>query len=466
MALRKKRKNHKPLPVSAVHIRFKHGDLAALRARLLEDLSRETFAVLFGKLHRVGSTSIITVRDWWPPTNDDYNERSIAFLNIDRGFIYDALREVTSRLDVDTIIDTHTHPFAERGVGFSHVDDSDERRFSKFLTDTFDTVNYASIVFSQTSYSARLWHSGNGRAHPVNASIGTQTPGEQIAPSHVPVAASDAPEAMFSRGAAALGVDVLRAFASDQRIAVVGVGGLGSIIAEHLIHMGFRSVVLIDPDRIEVSNLNRIVGATYTDAISGRLKVDAIRDHLLRINPRAEVIACAADVRSDDATGLLATATWILLATDNHTSRQHVQHLALRLFVPIISAGVNISVEDGRVTDMSGEVITIRAGDKLCLRCLGRVDPTRMAFEENRDTAIGDQLVAGGYIVGADVPEPAVKTLNSHIAALAVDVLVNHFTERVDHTPILVFDGTNRPAIYADEDSVVLRQKHCFDCDF
>jgi molybdopterin/thiamine biosynthesis adenylyltransferase len=276
----------------------------------------------------------------------------------------------------------------------------------------------------------------------------------------------DTPNPMFARTAAALGVDTLRAFSRNQRIAVVGVGGLGSIIAEHLIHMGFRSLILIDPDQLEMSNLNRIVGATYADAVDGRFKVDAIRDHLLRINPEVEILTCATDVKSEEATGVLTTATWILLATDNHTSRQHVQHVGLRFFIPIISAGVNITVDDGRVTDMSGEVITVRAGDKLCLRCLGRVDPTRMAFEENRDGTIGEQLVARGYVVGADVPEPAVKTLNSHVAALAVDVLVNQFTERVKHTPVLVFDGTHQPTIYADEDSVALRHKHCFDCGF
>ncbi len=66
----------------------------------------------------------------------------------------------------------------------------------------------------------------------------------------------------------------------DQVISIVGVGGLGSIIAEHLIHMGFHEINLIDPDVLEVSNLNRVVGAYYEDAQQKRYKVDVVKRHL------------------------------------------------------------------------------------------------------------------------------------------------------------------------------------------
>ena len=76
----------------------------------------------------------------------------------------------------------------------------------------------------------------------------------------------------------ALGLENMRLIANGQRISIVGVGGIGSIIAEHLIHMGFMEIDLIDFDVLELSNMNRIVGATYDDAIKKRLKVDAIKD--------------------------------------------------------------------------------------------------------------------------------------------------------------------------------------------
>jgi molybdopterin-synthase adenylyltransferase len=83
----------------------------------------------------------------------------------------------------------------------------------------------------------------------------------------------------------------MRTIMHDQVISIVGVGGLGSVVAEHLIHMGFHEINLIDPDVLEVSNLNRVVGAYYEDAQQKRYKVDVVKRHLTRINPKATVRA-------------------------------------------------------------------------------------------------------------------------------------------------------------------------------
>ncbi|MBK9032243.1 MAG: ThiF family adenylyltransferase [Myxococcales bacterium] len=117
--------------------------------------------------------------------------------------------------------------------------------------------------------------------------IRTQTLQEQIPASQArpPRGESlDDTSAAFVRGAAVVGLEVLRAIASDQVVSVVGVGGLGSIVAEHLIHMGFHKINLIDPDVVELSNLNRLVGATHESALHGAPKVAVVADHLLRIN--------------------------------------------------------------------------------------------------------------------------------------------------------------------------------------
>src|SRR5205807_8973885 len=79
-------------------------------------------------------------------------------------------------------------------------------------------------------------------------------------------------EGFFNRSVLALGLDVMRTIMHDQVISIVGVGGLGSVVAEHLIHMGFHQINLIDPDILEMSNLNRVVGAYYEDAQQKRSK--------------------------------------------------------------------------------------------------------------------------------------------------------------------------------------------------
>jgi len=451
-------------------IRFAQGAFADLRARLLDDLSQEAFAVLLGKRETVGNRCIVKVIEAKYPTARDYKRRGIAHLSLEKDFVFDALAELMSRLDADTLIDVHTHPFCPSGVAFSSTDDRDEERFSQFLLERFEGVHFGSIVLSQADYAARFWERGKKAPQAVGAGVRTQTSLEawpdsgHRANTAGPSAGQGLDEQFLARSILALGVDTLRRIAAGQAVAIVGVGGLGSIIAENLIHMGFQNLHLIDPDHLEVTNLNRVVGAYYEDAIQQRPKVEVVRDHLTRIHPGAQVFAHQKDVHDAALEAVLADADWIVAATDNHASRARAQELALRYAVPLISVGVNITVSGGAVTDMSGEVITVRAGDGLCLSCLGRLDPVRIAAERDPDGEIGQQLVARGYVTGANVKQPAVKTLNAALAALAVDVLVNQYTGRQVHSPILVLENNQVPAIYADHQSLGDRVKHCFTC--
>src|SRR2546421_13041054 len=99
----------------------------------------------------------------------------------------------------------------------------------------------------------------------------------------------------------------------DQVISLVGVGGLGSVVAEHLIHMGFHEINLIDPDVLELSNLNRVVGAYYEDAEQKRYKVDVVKRHLTSINPKATVLACTRDVLDQKTESFLALSDWMIV---------------------------------------------------------------------------------------------------------------------------------------------------------
>jgi molybdopterin/thiamine biosynthesis adenylyltransferase len=271
-------------------------------------------------------------------------------------------------------------------------------------------------------------------------------------------------EGMFNRSVLALGLETLRRMMHEQVISIVGVGGLGSIVAEHLIHMGFHEINLIDPDVLELSNLNRVVGAYYEDAQQRRPKVEVVRRHLSKINPQATVRAYQKDIHEREMESVLALSDWLIVATDNHSSRLRAQELSVQYFVPLLSIGVNISVKDGRLEDMSGEVITARVGDCLCLQCLNRINPIKVASERHPDQGIREALVKRGYVTGQDVKEPAVKTLNASLATMAVEVLVNQYTEVRRHVPVLVYENNGSMSIYEDSESVRQRNKRCFLC--
>lgn len=454
-----------------VSIRFPQGMFAELRNYLLEDKSKEAFALIQARRENVGEQVILKVLGIRYPRSEDYESQGLTHLRLQREYIYRTLVEMQQQGEADTLIDVHTHPFTSTGVGFSGVDDRDEKTFHRWLTDTLDDVHYASIVLSQSDYSARLWERRKNRSLAIPAHIRTQTAGEnwpsaddKASNETELLAATDPQTGFLARSALALGLDTLRQVMHEQAIAIVGVGGLGSVMAENLIHGGFRHIHLIDPDRVEMTNLNRIVGAYHSDALANRFKVDVIRDHLLRINPQAQVEAHPASVEEESVLPVLAAAHWIMVGTDSHFSRFTAQQIALRYAVPLLSVGVNISVEEGQITDMSGEMIFARYGDRLCLNCLGRINPTLIAAERHQGQFIGEELVRKGYVSGQDVKEPAVKTLNAVLGAMAVDGLLNQYTQRQAHTPLIVYENNKTPCIYPDNAPVISRHKSCFYC--
>lgn len=96
---------------------------------------------------------------------------------------------------------------------------------------------------------------------------------------------------IFDRSRLLLGTGAMDRLAA-LRVLVMGVGGVGSWCAEALVRTGVGHVTLVDADRVAVTNINRQLMATT--ATVDRVKVDALREHLLLVNPRADIRAVQA----------------------------------------------------------------------------------------------------------------------------------------------------------------------------
>lgn len=93
---------------------------------------------------------------------------------------------------------------------------------------------------------------------------------------------------IFSRTERLLGDDGMQRL-SDARVIVFGVGGVGSWCVESLARTGVRHLTIVDCDRVSTSNINRQLMATL-DTV-GQIKVEALKNHLLTINPDADIVA-------------------------------------------------------------------------------------------------------------------------------------------------------------------------------
>ena len=93
---------------------------------------------------------------------------------------------------------------------------------------------------------------------------------------------------MFQRAEQLLGTDAMKRIGA-QRVIIFGVGGVGSWCAEALVRTGVQHLTLVDFDRVDVTNINRQLMATQQTI--GQVKVEALRERLLTINPQAEITA-------------------------------------------------------------------------------------------------------------------------------------------------------------------------------
>ena len=450
-----------------VFLNFKHIELKKTRQRLLKDISQESYAMALCKKSESNNNIIIKVIDIFYPEVEDYIQQRGAFLEMSENFASKVVYEASQRLDVDTILEIHTHPFMDDKPMFSSVDTSDEKQLSRWLLKELPNYNYGSLVFSRMDYNFRMWIINNQvLTSPLYGEIKAQTNLEHIPRNeNQEYASNDIYDAIHNRGYLALGKDTIRDFSMNQHITIVGVGGIGSIIAENLIHMGFQNLHLIDHDNSEISNLNRVAGLYYEDAKQAKPKVDVVKKHLERINPNINIKAYQTKVEDETIRDVIAISNWVILATDNHSSRFLTQSLCFEFFVPFISVGVHIHVDNKNILDMSGEVITIRMGDHFCLKCLNRLDYNEIAKELSSDENVRKGLIEKGYVTGDEVKEPAVKTLNAIMGALTVDQLINQYTHKQRFEPVIVYENNAIPKIYADHASLHIKTKLCDVCD-
>lgn len=202
---------------------------------------------------------------------------------------------------------------------------------------------------------------------------------------------------------------------SRIQVGIVGLGGTGSHIAQLLAYLGIRQFVLVDPDRVEKTNLNRVVTARDCDV--GNLKVEVARRNIRSIAPDAVVQIHAEDLRS--AVGYLLQTDILFGCVDNDGARLVLNELALAYSLPYFDIATGIEVEDARVIRAGGRVAIV-SPDGPCLHCMNEIDLVEanyfLAGPEQQESAR-----SRGYVDGFDIAAPSVVSLNGATANVAIN---------------------------------------------
>jgi hypothetical protein len=149
-------------------------------------------------------------------------------------------------------------------VGFSADDFRSHERGYPALLDISQGQPVGALVFAENAIAGEIWLPVGKRVELAGASI-VGASRRQLMPA--PLAGRRGVNPMYDRQARLFG-DAGQAILADAKVGIVGLGGVGSLIAEYLGRLGVGKFVLVDPERAEITNMPRLTGAYRRDALS------------------------------------------------------------------------------------------------------------------------------------------------------------------------------------------------------
>lgn len=383
-------------------IRLKEADLLAARSHLLRP--GEHFAFFFARAAMTSDGPIFIVVDVEPVPDD-----KVAWTDGGAEIDPDTLLAIINRAVREglALVEAHNHG------GFSpRLSITDRRGVAEFVPYVLDSLSgrpYGVTVWGDELVYGEYFLSGTSGTIRSITAIGTHLrqfvsrsdDGRHATPEH-------------DRQAAWFGVTGQRQL-GRLRIGVVGAGGTGSPLIQNLVYLGCRDFLIVDPDDIDVTSMNRVVTGQAADIETS--KAVLARRLVRAVAPTAHVTAIADELRSGRVLDALKNVDVIFGCVDNDGARLVMTELASAYRMPYIDVAVGIDTSDHGVVGAGGRVFVALPGGP-CLHCAGEIDWREASYflapagerEERRQR---------GYVTGIEVPAPAVVSLNAAASATA-----------------------------------------------
>ncbi len=198
-------------------------------------------------------------------------------------------------------------------------------------------------------------------------------------------------------------------------VSVVGAGGLGCIVVQHLLLLGVKLIYIIDFDLLDETSRNRFVAAKASDP-NGKVKKAALLKRLgEEINPTVIVEVIDRKLETKEAFDAIRNSDFVFGCVDEDGPRSILNELCAAYEKPYIDAASDV-LEDGA---FGGRVVTCIDGNG-CLSCAGVLDRDEIQkyFENENDRSLRRKIYGIDHLALAK-KGPSVSPLNGVIASLA-----------------------------------------------
>jgi hypothetical protein len=278
----------------------------------------------------------------------------------------------------------HSHP-GGRGWQEMSTDDVDAERGNAARVKTMTELPLLGLTLAtyDGAWSGRVWEKTGARTWERRDCEVVKIVGLRLRPAYHPeLRPRPAFREKLTRTVSAWGADT-QADLARLRVGVIGLGSVGSIVAEALARMGIQHIRLLDFDAVEYLNLDRILHASSDDAREGRAKVRIAKRALCSSATAAEPRIDALEWSVVEAEGFRAALDCDVLfsCVDRPWPRAALNLIAYAHLIPVVDGGITVSrTPRGQMRGADWRA-HIAAPGRRCLECLGQYDPALVQAE-------------------------------------------------------------------------------------
>lgn len=386
-----------------VELRFAQAQWDQLYKHLYPGDGWEHAAVVLASLvDRPGQSPRLLVREVFLAQDGvDYGVSPQGHGRLAATFINRAI--VRARNEKLVYLHVHNHG-SDRFVEFSDVDFASHERGYPALLDIAKGMPVGALVFGRRSLQIDLWWSKTERSKLKYCTVvSSRVQRFYSSPVKAPKTAY---RPSVDRQIRFLG-EAGQAQLAGARVAIIGLGGVGSMVVQDMARLGVGELLLVDCDKLEDTNLSRVVTAFFRDIARKPPKAELAARYARKVNPSVRCEIINDDVAYQDVADKLVDCDFIFLSADTMRARLVVNAIVNQHLIPAVQIGSKILLAEstGKLEQFYSIVRHMRPGCG-CMLCNGLISSSRLAIEEKPD----EEWRAQNY--GTEAPNPSVITLN------------------------------------------------------